>query len=193
MTVGRGVIWKKNKVEDAWCFDMTYLAKRVDLGFAGSTVVTWTSRFSGTASIGIDVLSSERLLFHYAVTNRSGDQTTYSYFVDLESTPCYFGSKRWWFTCPECDRRCRILYLVGGSRYFVCRICRNLTYRSQQEKKSIFVAVLEAIMGYEKLLWQYHRARSPRKQARLVRKLWRTNALLEAFVSKHGRGERRKR
>jgi hypothetical protein len=47
---------------------------------------------------------------------------------------------RWWFVCPlsrngiACHRRVRKLYLSG--RYFGCRHCHRLTYRSSQESDS---------------------------------------------------------
>ena len=59
--------------------------------------------------------------------------------VRLEMTPTQFGGRRWWFTCPlivgrvACRRRVGKLYLPPGGRYFGCRNCHNLTYRSAQE------------------------------------------------------------
>lgn len=58
------------------------------------------------------------------------------YRVDLVATPCRLGGRRWWFVCPlargeaGCGRRVRKLYLRG--RYFGCRTCHDLTYRSRQ-------------------------------------------------------------
>ncbi|MCA9947859.1 MAG: hypothetical protein KC449_30465, partial [Anaerolineales bacterium] len=52
---------------------------------------------------------------------------------------CNFGGHRYWFICPltangrYCGRRVGKLYLAPGSRYFACRHCQNLTYRSSQE------------------------------------------------------------
>ena len=59
------------------------------------------------------------------------------YRVRLVTTTPTYGGLRWWFICPlvingvECNRRVRKLYLYG--RYFGCRHCHNLTYRSSQE------------------------------------------------------------
>jgi hypothetical protein len=56
--------------------------------------------------------------------------------VYLTWTPCNLGGKRPWFVCPGvvsgryCDRRVAILYSAG--RYFLCRHCYDLTYRSKQ-------------------------------------------------------------
>lgn len=48
----------------------------------------------------------------------------------LTETPCHFGGHRKWFLCPDCDRRCGILYLT---EHFACRTCSDLTYASQYE------------------------------------------------------------
>src|SRR6185369_336204 len=57
----------------------------------------------------------------------------YRYEVSLDSTPCHFGRQRLWFRCPAlgCGRRVALLYL--GGRYFACRRCYRLAYRSQSQ------------------------------------------------------------
>jgi len=54
------------------------------------------------------------------------------YMAGLSWTPCRFGGERPWFLCPGsgCGRRCAILYCA--TRYFLCRQCNGLAYRSQQ-------------------------------------------------------------
>lgn len=59
--------------------------------------------------------------------------------VRLETTPTRFNGRRWWFVCPlivrgvACDRRAGKLYLPPGAKYFGCRKCHDLTYRTCQE------------------------------------------------------------
>jgi hypothetical protein len=50
--------------------------------------------------------------------------------VALTETPCHYGGSRKWFICPDCRRRCGVLY-VGRS--IACRNCHGLTYASQYE------------------------------------------------------------
>jgi hypothetical protein len=70
------------------------------------------------------------------------------YSVRLVATPCHLGGVRWWFICPlvrnsvACGRRVRKLHLDG--RYFGCRYCHNLTYRSCQESDSRVYALARA-------------------------------------------------
>jgi len=64
-------------------------------------------------------------------------EKSFDYRVKMETTFPHFGGVRWWFRCPllvngrACDRRVRVLYLNG--RYFGCRDCHHLTYKSTQE------------------------------------------------------------
>jgi hypothetical protein len=51
------------------------------------------------------------------------------YCILFTYTPCNYGGYRPWFLCPHCGRRVGKLYL--GGKYFLCRHCYNLAYRSQ--------------------------------------------------------------
>jgi hypothetical protein len=53
----------------------------------------------------------------------------------LATTPVYFGGSRWWWLCPlsGCGRRVGRLYLPPRRRFFGCRHCHDLTYRSSQQ------------------------------------------------------------
>src|SRR5262249_40379452 len=59
--------------------------------------------------------------------------------VRLATTATQCGGRRWWFVCPltvrgiACNRRAGKLYLPPGAKYFGCRKCHDLTYRSCQE------------------------------------------------------------
>src|SRR5262249_30580411 len=59
--------------------------------------------------------------------------------VRLQATPTQFGGRRWWFTCPlrakgvACYRRAGKLYLPPEGKFYGCRKCHGLTYRSCQE------------------------------------------------------------
>lgn len=72
----------------------------------------------------------------------------FDYTVRLVTTSCHLGGVRWWFVCPlvkngaVCGRRVRKLYLCG--RYFGCRRCHNLSYRSTQESDSRVYALARA-------------------------------------------------
>lgn len=52
--------------------------------------------------------------------------------LQIVCTPCTFGGVRRWFLCPQCGRRCAVLYAAAG---FQCRRCMALPYRSQRQRR----------------------------------------------------------
>lgn len=42
-------------------------------------------------------------------------------------------NQRWWWKCPDCGRRCGVLFLIPSTGLFTCRKCGRVTYESQQE------------------------------------------------------------
>jgi len=42
--------------------------------------------------------------------------------------------QRWWWRCPDCDRRCGVLFLIPASLRFTCRLCGSVTYSSRQRE-----------------------------------------------------------
>ena len=51
--------------------------------------------------------------------------------VELVSTPCRFGGRRWWWLCPGTRRRCATLYLPAGGSRFLSRSAYQVAYASQ--------------------------------------------------------------
>ena len=49
--------------------------------------------------------------------------------VPLERTAPHYGGVRKWFQCPDCSRRCELLYFRFG--HFACRLCQKIAYQSQ--------------------------------------------------------------
>jgi hypothetical protein len=111
--------------------------------FAGS--ITWSggSTIKVVLQVGEEA-GSIQLIYHFPDASR----TSCNYSVRLVATPCHLGGRRWWFLCPlhrngvGCGRRVRKLYLVG--RYFGCRHCHELTYRSCQESDSRVYAMIRS-------------------------------------------------
>lgn len=84
--------------------------------------------------------TSPHLRLHYTwVWTSTQQQESADYRVRLVTTLPQFGGLRWWFICPlvvsgrPCGRRVGKLYLPPHARYFGCRNCHELTYRSAQE------------------------------------------------------------
>ena len=52
--------------------------------------------------------------------------------IPLTKTSPNFGGERFWFLCPDCNRRVRKLYRPENKLYFRCRICYDLMYQSHE-------------------------------------------------------------
>ena len=46
--------------------------------------------------------------------------------INFAKTACTFGGFRYWFLCPDCERRCATLY--RKKNHFTCRVCHRLKY-----------------------------------------------------------------
>lgn len=95
------------------------------------------------------------LLLHYQaeLVSESGSkkQQKHTHRVSLVSTACYFGSVRWWFACPHCGRRSRVLYINPKCGELArmtpqCRLCADLHYASQMQ------SYIEKHKSYERYL-----------------------------------------
>jgi len=126
----------KETVEDSLVVAMKDLRKRLFAGAAGTLTWTWTS--GSKSSIGYYVTGTDDWLtvhLHY----RWADKEDVNIPVRLEATATQFNGRRWWFICPlivrgiACNRRAGKLYCPPGAKYFGCRKCHELTYRSCQE------------------------------------------------------------
>lgn len=132
---------RKQTVDDAYSFDISWLTEE---GYFADENGRYTGAFAWPV-YGPDLLLRTdfklnvarrwiRLIYHHSP---STDLVTYK--VRLTTTTVFGGGVRWWFICPMkrkgelCGRRVGSLFLPAGRRYFVCRHCHGLTYRSCQE------------------------------------------------------------
>ena len=93
--------------------------------------------------------SGREYCINYSINRRGGlpivtlnyptrDNERVSMLVRTETTNVHFGGERLWFTCPlivngvRCNRRVGKLYLPPCTKYFGCRLCHDLSYRSSQ-------------------------------------------------------------
>ena len=135
---------KADTVEECLALDANQLVRDrlIQLGIRGLGTLTWSRAVSGeiVSRVGFEVDTSDRhgavFGLRYTIT-RTDEHIQLP--IRLEITHPYLGGTRWWFTCPlivrnvVCNRRVAKLYLPPGGRYFGCRRCYGLTYRSCQE------------------------------------------------------------
>lgn len=72
--------------------------------------------------------------------------------IVIERTKTAFGGTRPWFLCPSCDRRCAIIYRLGNSHMWWCRVCGDGRY--QCELKSPQDRLLHQALKVRKSLGQ---------------------------------------
>jgi hypothetical protein len=136
---------KKDTVDDGLSLDINKLVRDGLVRDFSIGSLRWTNGRTGeeSASIGfvLEPLGDDSLTMHlyYTRTGRNGDKENLNYPIILQTTQPNYGGRRYWFNCPltvngwPCRRRVGKLYLPPGGKYFGCRHCYNLTYKSCQE------------------------------------------------------------
>lgn len=162
--MGRYYFNKKDTVEQSRRISMSRLRQWNYLkGFATGTL-SWKDGWGHESSIGIKVNTSgsnPHMQLNYTVTQHSGEKRDYDYSVQLISTPCVFGGRRFWFICPltkngsPCNRKVSTLYSPPGKSYYGCRHCYDLTYSARQDHNYRFAA-LRKRFEYEKKAAKLH-------------------------------------
>ncbi len=127
------------RIELAWLRKHNYLGGN----FGGQLSWSYGGKPSGNIRVKIDTSSSTpHIEFDYKIKNRyEGNEAwkVMKYEFVMESNPCRFGGKKWFFICGlykngiYCGKKVRNLYFAGN--YFACRKCANLSYQSCNESK----------------------------------------------------------
>jgi hypothetical protein len=126
---------RKSTVEESVVLAMREFRGRLQAHAAGTLTWAWTGGAQSSVGWFVSLDDVPTLTVHY----RKRDSEEVRIPIRLQTTPTQFGGRRWWFTCPlivggvACNRRVGKLYLPPGARYFGCRTCHRLTYRSCQE------------------------------------------------------------
>ncbi len=129
------LVFEKNKEGE---IEVTY---RMDRGFPFKRVL-FIPKFR------VDQLGNEGLKI-YCSYKKSGEWVLQYRYINLTSTPCYFGGFRRWFVC-ECDRRIASLYFLDGK--FGCHECHRLTYETRTcNSKSLTYLIQKMFWKKQKL------------------------------------------
>lgn len=138
--MGRYYWSKKEEADSLKQVSVSFLRKHgyFNEGWHSGTI-TWSRNGEKTGNISAQSFIGEYeqyVKFIYTQTDRhTGEKNDFDYKIPLTASPCYFGGKRYWFTCPwyangvYCGRRVGVLYL--GGKHFACRHCYDLTYNSR--------------------------------------------------------------
>ncbi|MFM1988274.1 MAG: hypothetical protein RJA99_1231 [Pseudomonadota bacterium] len=109
--------------------DVRRLAREGLLSRPGWSGWTWSQDGERIGSIGLRVNPGLSVTFEFNQT-RQGKSRPVSATAWLESTPCAFGGRRWWWRCPNCSRRCARLFIVTGG--LGCLSCLRMVHLSQR-------------------------------------------------------------
>ena len=138
--MGRYYWSKKDEADGLKQVNVSFLRKHgyFNPGWRSETI-TFSRNGEKMGNISIQSAINEKeqyIRFIYTQTDRdTGEKNDFDYQIPLTTTPCYFGGKRYWFTCPwyangqYCGKRVGVLYKDGD--YFACRHCYQLTYNSR--------------------------------------------------------------
>jgi hypothetical protein len=134
--VGRWYYNKKATVEEACDLTVFQLKEygMLERGLHTASIITWVERNSGKESqvrVEVNMIGEPYARITYAISDGMGNTNPYDSRIRLITSPCNLRGVRYWFVCPDCGRRVGGLYLAPGERYFRCRKCNNLTYRSR--------------------------------------------------------------
>ncbi|MCK4856508.1 MAG: hypothetical protein KAT58_00920 [candidate division Zixibacteria bacterium] len=193
------VDWPKKTVEQCLVFSIFDLKRMGVLGFLPDRLLTasWKDG-SGqvTSSICYRILedfSGIELIYTLTPGYGESEKEQIRYTVPLETTPCNFGGVRYWFTCPLyrggtfCGRRVANLYKPPGAKYFGCRHCYDLSYKSRQMTRGWFYWLFTKPFEY-----QSGKRKAGRSGIRELRDLIRMQEHLEKLENRNKRREKRK-
>ena len=170
-----------NRLDIFWLKKHGYLNK--DYSFRGGGI-KWTSYYGHESSIGFSVTTDDwgkpeeqkYIRLQYTHTDHySKEKESVNYRVNLVTTPCQYGGKRYWFICPltsngqYCGRRAGTLYNLG--KYFGCRHCGNITYASQKASGSYkgFVSIPDIDKAKDAIKRYYYRGKPTRKYKKFLK------------------------
>ncbi len=131
--------WQNKRLAAEDCRRLPLSAIKKYLWVGWGSELTWSRNGEKIASIGYQVKgegdSPASVWLIYTITRPDKEKIDCKYPIDLTPTPLPWGGFRYWFICPivGCGRRVSVLYLAPGGKYFACRHCNRLSYRSRQE------------------------------------------------------------
>lgn len=178
----------KNIAEQSNAFSIFWLKKQghlqKDFSYSSGTI-RWTMNGEERSSIGFSISRDNwntpqeetYIRLNYTHTSNSTEQKeSMNYRIELESTPCKYGGKRYWFICPltkngkYCGRRVGVLYSIG--KWFGCRHCGDIAYQTQMEGGKYRwggVSAPDVDKAQEQVKRMYYRGKPTRKYRRFLK------------------------
>ena len=166
----------------------------------------WTNSFGKENSISFAVSTlyeeSSYIRFIYTQTDTdTNEKKDFDYKVQIVSTPCNFGGKRYWFICPlaknniPCNKRVGVLYKKGD--FFGCRHCYELSYESRnlpsyQKPFGKIISFPELEEMEESVKTKYYRGKMTKKYKRFLKvNEKQTIGFYGSFMALNDRGKKK--
>lgn len=160
--------------------------------------IKWTYGLSGNESsidfiVNIGGEEGDYIKLQYTYTNRwSGKKENMNYKIQLTTTPCNYGGKRYWLICPlskngqYCDRRVGVIYSIG--KWFGCRHCAELTYGSRnlsgyQKAVGRVISIPELKQLKKEVKRQYYAGKMTKKYKKFLQK--QQKSYMQLIISSH--------
>jgi len=125
--------WRR-KCEQTYSLDIRRLHQRQRL--EPHLTYSWAWSRGGERSGEIAVYVNDQgngLTLRYQWTPYGYEARSIACIASIVRTRCNYGGFRPWFVCPDCGRRCAVLYGVSRHGNFACRVCQRLVYSSEAE------------------------------------------------------------
>lgn len=158
------------EADDLFKIEMPWLKKNGYLQDYKSSWLERTNVYTGQAERVHIAVSTSLIPEENYIKLHSGDS---SQTIQLTTTCCRFGNKRYWFECHDCKRRIAVLYRLND--YFSCQQCHNLTYHSKRLNPKSWTYAFEQAISLQKkihaleasMVKRYYQGRQTKKYARL--------------------------
>ena len=122
----------RKKCEQMMAVDIRVLFRRGQLAPFQSFLLSWTcgGEPSGTVRAHTD---EEAVTLTYSFSQFGKEFRGVRCRLALTHSTCHYGNTRPWFVCPDCGRRCAIVYGISVHGMFACRVCQRLAYSIEAE------------------------------------------------------------
>lgn len=174
---------QSNSLSIFWLKKHGYLNRECSYQSGG---IKWTYGLSDNeSSIGFSVekegwgtpQETACIRLKYAHTSRmTNEKENMDYKIELTTTSCNYGGKRYWFICPltkngrYCGRRVGALFSIG--KWFGCRHCGEIAYAKQMEGGKFRwngVSIPDIERAEKEIKRYYYKGKPTRKYRRLIR------------------------
>jgi hypothetical protein len=181
--MSKSIAEQSNSLSIFWLRKNGFLNKERSYQSGG---ITWTYGYGDNkSSINFTIITdnwgtteeNSYINLRYTQTSRStGEKEDMDYKIELVTTPCRYGGKRYWFICPlnkngkYCGRRVGVIFSIG--KWFGCRHCGEIAYAKQMEGGKYRwngVSIPDIERAEKEVKRYYYKGKPTRKHRRLMR------------------------